>query len=293
MLSWGIATIVFCSLYSSLVTTNVVAPKALVSVWTDYNQLEKFTKVFGLNNEKKMSKMDAISKPDKSNPMLRFRFAFGSKVSRMWFREMKTKLFVKYKPKGYCDLFSGNSSSCKAYRKKWFGFVSSYRYAVRSDVQKLKEILSDCTNTAFIDTETSIDELLHIWNQDEHVPSMVKGSPFFQRSYYWAMSDTWLLRKLMSSRLKAFTASGIIGFWERFCLKHCKKQSGFSGIQNQVKNSKATVFKAQKLGSNVTSLFLILLIAFAISVLCFLGERIFNLVRRRVILFLKYRADNM
>jgi hypothetical protein len=270
MLSWGIATIVLCSLYSCLVTTNVVAPKSLVSPWTEYKQLEKFTKVFGLNNQRQKLEMDKVSNRDKSDPVNRHNFAVGSKVSGFWFAEKWMNLFAKYKPTGSCNIIFGNSSTCQTCRKKSFEFIDTYTYAVRSDVQKLKEILPVCTNTAFIDTEISIDNVLHIWNQDEHLPLMVKGSPFFQQSHSWTMSNTWLFRKLLSSRLKGFTTSGIIGFWERFCLKHCKKPPELSELENSATNLKTITFKTQKLGSNISSLFLILLIAFAISILLFL-----------------------
>jgi hypothetical protein len=290
LLSWGITTIVLCSVYSSLVTTNVIAPKTIVSPWTDYKQLEKFTKVFGLNNEQEMLAMEKASKADKSVLFNRFPFAMGSKVSYLWFAETWKILFTKYKPKGSCNYVSGDSSTCQVFRKKSFEFLDSYRYAIRSDVEKLKEILSVCTNTAFIDTETSIDSFLPIWNQDERVPSMVKGSSFFQRSHTWTMSNTWLLRKHMSSRMKTFTTAGIIGFWERYCVKHCKKQSEPSELQNSVMNSTAMTFKPQKLGSNIISLFLILLTTFTISILCLLGERFCSLAHECCILFLSYRT---
>jgi hypothetical protein len=257
MLSWGIATIVLCSIYSCLVTTNVVAAKSLVSPWTEYKQLEKFTKVSGF-----------------------------------WFAEMWSNLFAKYKPKGSCNIIFGNSSTCQTCRKKSFEFIDTYTYAVRSDVQKLKEILSVCTNTAFIDTEISIDNVLHIWNKDEHLPLMVKGSPFFQQSHSWTMSNTWVFRKLLSSRLKAFTTSGIIGFWERFCLKHCKKPPELSELENPATNFKTITFKSQKLGSNISSLFFILLIAFAISIFRFLWERFFWLTSKYFILLLKHLTAN-
>jgi hypothetical protein len=290
--SWGIATIVLCSLYSSLVTTNVVAPKALVSPWTEYKQLEKFAKVFGLNNPRLMLRIDGYSKAVKSDPEKLYYFGGGSKVSRLWRDEVKNKLFAKYKPDDHCYPVSGNSSSCQASRKKLFEFIDSYTYALRSDVLKLKEKLSVCTNTAFIDTETSINCFLHIWNQDEHLPSMVKGTSFFLESYSWTMSHTWLLRKLLNSRLNAFTTSGIIGFWERFCLKHCKKSQELSELQNPPTNSKAATFNAQKLESNISSLFFILLITFAISILCLLGERFFRLTSECLTLFLSYRTVN-
>jgi hypothetical protein len=57
----------FVLCYSSLVTSNVSAPKTLVSPWTKYKQLDNFTKVFGLNNHKEMLKMDGYSKADKSD----------------------------------------------------------------------------------------------------------------------------------------------------------------------------------------------------------------------------------
>jgi hypothetical protein len=287
MLSWGITTIVLCSVYSSLVTTNVTAPKSTISPWTEYKQLEKFTKVFGLNNQHEMLTMDEASKGDKSDLFLRLQFAQGSKVSLSWFSEMWKKL---YKPKDYSNSFS--EKEFQAERDKIFKFVDSYSYVVRSDVQKLKEVLSVCTNTAFIDTETAIDSFLHIWNQDEHLPSMVKGSPFFQQSHSWTMRDTWLFRKLLNFRLKAFTTSGIIGFWERFCLKHCKKQSELSELQYPDVNSKIITFNAQKLGSNISSLFFMLLITLAISILCLLGERFFSLTNECVIFFLSFRTDN-
>jgi hypothetical protein len=126
---------------------------------------------------------------------------------------------------------------------------------------------------------------LHIWSQDEHLPSMVKGSLFFQRSFNWAMSDTWILRKLMSSRMKAFTAFGIFGFWERFCLKHCRMQSETSEFHIPVKNLKPGTFKPQKLGSNLTSLFLIKLIISTISILCFVGECLFRLTFKSLTYF--------
>jgi hypothetical protein len=225
--------------------------------------------------------MDKASNRNKSDPVNRHHFAVGSKVSGFWFAEMWSNLFAKYKPKGSCNIIFGNSSTCQTCRKKSFEFIDTYKYAVRSDVQKLKEILSVCTNTAFIDTEISIDNVLHIWNQDEHLPLMVKGSPFFQQSYSWTMSNTWIylyisvyiyMYKLLISRLKAFTTSGIIGFWERFCLKHCKKPPELSQLENPATNFKTITFKSQKLKSNISSLFFILLIDFAISILCFLGE---------------------
>jgi hypothetical protein len=287
MLTWGIATIVLCSLYSSLVTTNVIAPKLLVSPWTEYKQLEKFTKIFGLNNQQEMLKMDRYSTPDKSNPAGRLSFAHGSKVSNLWFREM----FAKYKLSSDCGKFHGNSSKSQVFRSKLFGFLDSYMYAIRSDVQRLKKILSVCKNTAYIDTEISIDNILHIWNQDEHIPSMVKGSPFFQLNYYWTMRNMWLLRKLVSSRMEAFTTSGIIGFWERFCLKYCKMQSESRDFQNTVRNSKAVTFKPQKLASNITSLFLIMLIISAVSTLCFVLEYFFSLTRKSLSHIWNYHTD--
>jgi hypothetical protein len=290
-LSWGITTIVLCTVYSSLVTTNVIAPKLFVSPWTEYKQLEKFTKVFGLNSHQEMFRMDEYSKADKSDPFNRYIFAGGSKISKLWFGEIETKMFAKYKSWAECRILWGNSSSCQASRKKLFEFLDSYRYVVRSDADKLKEKLSVCTKTAFIDTETSIDNILHIWNQDEHLPSMVKGSSFFQRSYSWAMSDTWILRKLMSSRIKAFTTSGIIGFWEGFCLKHCKIQSGTNEFHNPVMNSKAVTFKPQKLASNLTSLFLMMLIVSTISFLCFVCECLFSLTCKRLSQLWNYRTD--
>jgi hypothetical protein len=146
LLSWGITTIVLCSVYSSLVTTNVIAPKSIVSSWTDYKQLERFTKVFGLNDQQEMSTMNGYSKS-------KFDFAMGSKVSILWFSEMTTNLFAKYKPSD-CSMVHGKSSSCQASRETLFEFLDSYGYVVLSDVQKLKEKLSVCTNTAFFDTET-------------------------------------------------------------------------------------------------------------------------------------------
>jgi hypothetical protein len=50
-LSWSISKFILCIVYSSLVTSNVIAPSTLISPWTEYKQLEKFTKVFGLNNQ--------------------------------------------------------------------------------------------------------------------------------------------------------------------------------------------------------------------------------------------------
>jgi hypothetical protein len=100
----------------------------------------------------------------------------------LWFVEMRNKQFAKYEQKSGCDVLSGNSSTCEADRKKTFKFLDSYRYAVRSDVQKLKEILSVCTNTALIDRKKSTDGFLHIWNQDQHVPPTVKGTSFFNRA---------------------------------------------------------------------------------------------------------------
>jgi hypothetical protein len=137
-----------------------------------------------------MSELDV-----KSNPWNRIRFAMGSKVSHLWFIGMIIKLYAHYKLDRSCSMVSGNSSTCQAFQNKSFEFLNSYRYVVRSDIRKLKEILSLCTNTAFIDTETSIDNFLYIWNQDEHLPSMVKGplSPFFQQSQSWTMSNTFEL----------------------------------------------------------------------------------------------------
>jgi hypothetical protein len=183
---------------------------------------------------------------------------------------------AEHKSTGACDQFHIDSSSCQAFRRKTFEFVNSYTYAVRSDVDKLKKKLSVCTNTAFIDTETSIDNFLHIWNQDERFPSMVKGNPFYQQSYSWTMGYSWLLRKVMSSRMKAFTTSGIIGFWERFCLKYCKIQSETSDFHNTTKNCNAVTVKPQKLALDMTSLFLIMLIISAVSILCFVGEYLFS-----------------
>jgi hypothetical protein len=61
MLFWSIANFSFCVVHSSLVTNNLFAPSTLVSPWTDYKQLEKFTKVFGLNKQRKMLLMEGIS----------------------------------------------------------------------------------------------------------------------------------------------------------------------------------------------------------------------------------------
>jgi hypothetical protein len=179
----------------------------------------------------------------------------------LWFEEISTKLLAKYKPTVDCNFLFGNSSVCQAYKQESLEFLDSYKYAVRSNVQELKELLSVCTKTAFIDEENSIDHFLHVWNQDEQFPQMVKGNSFFQQRYSWNMSGTWLFRKLLSSRLKAFATSGIIGFWERFCLKYCIKQpEQLSVSHNPIINSKATNFKPQKLGSNLTSLFFIMFI---------------------------------
>jgi hypothetical protein len=202
-----------------------------------------------------------------------------------------TNQLAKQKPNGDCNLFHVDSSNCQGYRRKSFEFVNSYTYAVRSDVDKLKEKLSVCTNTAFIDTETSIDNFLHIWNQDERLPSMVKGNSFYQQSYSWTMGYPWLLRKVMSSRMKAFTTSGIIGFWERFCLKYCKMQSEISDVHNTIKNFNAVTFKPQKLASNMTSLFLIMLIISAVSILCFVGEYLFSLACKCFSQLRNYRTD--
>jgi hypothetical protein len=86
------------------------------------------------------------------------------------------------------------------------------------------------------------------------------------------MSDTWLLRKLMNSRLKAFTTSGIIAFWEKFCSKYCKKPQERSALHTPVMNSNDGTFKSQELESNLASLFFLILIMSSISVLFFLGE---------------------
>jgi hypothetical protein len=275
MLSWGIATFTLCSVYSSLVTSNVIAPKTIVSTWTEYKQLEQFTKVFGLNNQYELSNMEGASEPGELNPYNRMGFSRGSKVSKLWFDEVSNKLFAKYKPSGYCDMYHGNSSSCLAFRKKSFEFLDSYTYVVRSNVEKLKKMLSVCTNTAYIDTETSINNFLHFRNEDEHLPPMVKGNSFFQQSHYWTISRSWVLKKLISYRLKAFADSGIIGFWEAFCLKYCKQQPGKEKSHELIMVSKMKAFRPQELGSNLISLFFIILILLCISILCFLGERYF------------------
>jgi hypothetical protein len=252
MLFWSIATFILCIIYSSLVTSNVIAPSAFVSPWTDYKQLKRFTKVFGLNNEAEMLHMDRVSKHNKSDGFYRFNFPQGSVASNLWFADIWIKLLAKYNSTEECDFVFGNSASCEASRTKTYEFLDSYRYAVRSNVQKLKEILSVCTNTAYVDMETSIDQVLHILNQDKSVPTMVKGTSFFHQSHYWTMSYTSLLRKLMNSRLKAFTTSGIIAFWERFCSKYCKKRPEHSAFHNPVMNSQDRTFKSQELESNLT-----------------------------------------
>jgi hypothetical protein len=291
LLCWAITTIVLCCVYSSLVTTNVIAPKLLVSSWTEYKQLKKFTKVFGLSSEQEMSRMDTF-RPENSIDWSRILFfATGSRASYFWFIETITNQPAEHKSTGACDQFHIDSSNCQGFRRKSFEFVNSYTYAVRSDVEKLKEKLSVCTNTAFIDTETSIDNFLHIWNQDEGLPSMVKGNSFYQQSYSWTMGYTWLLRKVMSSRMKAFTTSGIIGFWERFCLKYCKMQSEISDVHNTIKNFNAVTFKPQKLASNMTSLFLIMLIISAVSILCFVGEYLFSRACKCFSQLGNYRTD--
>jgi hypothetical protein len=271
MLFWSIATFILCIAYSSLVTSNVIAPSALASPWTNYKQLEKFTKVFGLNNQE-MLRMDRISKHSKSDRIYRLYYPRGSKVSMLWFVDMRTQLLTKYNPTEECDFVFNKSSTCQTFMKKLYEFLDSYRYAVRSNVQRLKKVLSVCTNTAYVDTETSIDHVLHILYQDKSVPTMVKGSLFFQQSHYWTMSDTWLLRKLMNSRLKAFTTSGIIAFWEKFCSKYCRKPQERSALHTPVMNSNDGTFKSQELESNLASLFFLILIMSSISVLFFLGE---------------------
>jgi hypothetical protein len=185
---------------------------------------------------------------------------------------METKLLEMYKPTDHCNMFVGNSATCQAFRNKLYEFLMSYRYAVRSNVQKLKEILSACTNTAYFDSETSIDHVLNILNQNKNVPSMVKGTSFFQQSHYWTISRTLVIRNFISSRLKAFTTSGIIAFWERFCSKYCKNQPEHGSFHSPDKNSNEKSFKSQELESNLTSLFFLMLIMFAISILCFAGE---------------------
>jgi hypothetical protein len=272
MLSWSIATFILCIVYSNLVTSNVIAPSAFVSPWTDYKQLERFMTVFGLNNEDEMLHMDKVSKHNKSDGFYRFNFPQGSIASNLWFTDMWKKLLSKDNLTEECDFVFGNSASCEASRKKTYKFLDSYRYAVRSNVQELKKILSVCTNTAYVDTETSIDQVLHILNQDKSVPTMVKGTPFFQKSHYWTMSYTSLLRKLMNSRLKAFTTSGIIAFWERFCSKYCKKPAGHSALHPPVMSFQDRSFKSQELESDLTSLVFLILIMSAISIICFVGE---------------------
>jgi hypothetical protein len=272
ILSWSIATYILCIVYSSLVTCNVIAPSAFLSPWTDYKQLERFMKVFGLNNEDEMLHMDRVSKHNKSDVFYRLSFPQGSIASNLWFTDMWTKLLAKYDSTEECDFVFGNSASCQPSREKTYEFLDSYRYAVRSNVQELKKILSVCTNTAYVDTETSIDQVLHILNQDKSVPTMVKGNSFFQKSHYWTMSYTWLLRKLMVSRLQVFTTSGIIAFWERFCSKYCKKRTGHSALHLPVMTSQDRNFESQELESNLTSLFFLLLIMSAISIICFVGE---------------------
>jgi hypothetical protein len=273
MLFWSIATFILCTVYSSLVTSNVIAPSSLVSPWSNYKQLERFMKVFGLNNEDEMLRMDRISKLNKSVGEYRLLFPGGSKASKLWLMDMETKLLAIYNNQAKdCDFVFRDSLTCQAFRKKLYEFLESYRYAVRSNVQKLKEILSVCTNTAYVDTETAIDQVLHILNQDESVPTMVKGTPFFQQSHYWTINRSWLLRKLLSSRLNAFTTSGIIAFWEKFCSKYCKKPQERGAFHTPVMNSPDRTFKSQELESNLISLFFLILTIFAISVLCFVGE---------------------
>jgi hypothetical protein len=252
MLFWSIATFILCIIYSSLVTSNVIAPSAFVSPWTDYKQLKRLKKVFGLNNEAEMLYMDRVSKHNKSDGFYRFNFPQGSIASNMWFTVIWTKLLAKFNSTEECDFVFGNSASCEASRKKTFQFLDSYRYAVRSNVQELKKILSVCTNTAYVDTETSIDQVLQIFKQDKSVPTMVKGSSFFQQSHYWTMSYAWLSRKLMVSRLQVFTTSRIIAFWERFCSKYCKQRPEHSAIYTPVMNSQDRTFKSQELESNLT-----------------------------------------
>jgi hypothetical protein len=277
MLFWSIATFILCIIYSSLVTSNVIAPSTLVSPWTDYKQLGRFTKVFGLNNEE-MLRMDRISKHNKSDHIYRLVFPTGSKVSRLWFTDMQTQLLSIYNNQTKdCDFVFSDSLTCPAFRKKLYKFINSYRYAVRTNFQKLKEILSVCTNTAYVDTETSIDQVLQIFKQDKSVPTMVKGNSFFQQSHYWTMSYTWLLRKLMVSRLQLFTTSGIIAFWERFCSKYCKQRPEHSAIHTPVMNSQDRTFKSQELESNLTSLFFLILIMSTISIFCFVVECCFTI----------------
>jgi hypothetical protein len=274
MLSSSITTFILCSVYSSLVTRNVIAPKLITSPLTEYKQLEdKFTKVFGLDNQIQLS-LVIEAKSNKSDPHERRRIATASKAASQWFTEVKVKLLKRYKfPVGECSEYHGNSTDCQAYRKELFGFVDSYSYVLRSSFKELKEKLAVCTKTAYIDSESSIDHFLHLWNEDSRSPPMVKGNSFFQKNYDWTIKQSWLLRKLMSSRLKAFTASGIIQFWESFCLKHCKSQTGHAKSHKSVMNSKTTkTFKSQDLGSNLTSLFFLMLILSSCSILCFLAE---------------------
>jgi hypothetical protein len=271
MLFWSIATFILCIIYSSLVTSNVIAPSALVSPWTNYKQLERFTKVFGLNNQE-MLRIDRVSNHSKSDRIYRLNFPRGSKVSILWFVDMRKQLLTKYNPTEECDFVFNKSSTCQTFMKKSYEFLDSYRYAVRSNVQRIKKVLSVCTNTAYVDTETSIDHVRHILNEDKSVPTMVKGSSFFQQSHYWTISDTWLLRKLMNSRLKAFTTSGIIAFWEKFCSKYCNQPHERSALHTPDMNSNDRTFKSQELESNLASLFFLILIMSTISVLFFLGE---------------------
>jgi hypothetical protein len=118
---------------------------------------------------------------------------------------------------------------------------------------------------------------------------MVKGTSFFQQSYTWTMSDTWLFRKLLNSRLKAFTTSGIIGFWENFCLKYCKKPPE---LQNLPIISKARTFKAQRLGSNLFS------VSYTVDYFChfyplFPRGTFFHPNRQMSYPILKYRTDDI
>jgi hypothetical protein len=254
MLSWSISKFILCIVYSSLVTSNVIAPSTLISPWTEYKQLEKFTKVFGLNNQE-MLRIEKHYKTFNYHPYHPLLFVEGPKASTLWINDHMNNLRAKYTPMGNCDSFRDNSSTCQVVNRKLYEFLESYRYAVRSNVQKLKEMLSVCTNTVYVDTETSIDHVIQILNREKNVPSMVKGTSFFQQSHYWTISRTWLLRKLISSRLKAFTTSGIIAFWERFCSKYCKKQPEHRAFHSPVINSNESTFNSQELESNLASLF--------------------------------------
>jgi hypothetical protein len=275
MIFWMIGSFILCSLYSSLVTSNVIAPKKMNSSWTDYKQLMRFSKVFAVENEKDWSVVDRAYKSD--NTVLRNRedLMYGSKVSKLWYLEYKSMVFNTSDKKTSCSVRfkSGNPIWCEAYYKELLQFLDSYRLVRRGEVSEIQKILSVCTKTAYFDTVDSIDRFkLLMEAQGESLPQLAKGNPFYEQRFFWAVKYTWVFRRILEFRLKAFTVSGIIQFWESFCKKYCKQQTGKINTNQVPTISNPKSFKPQGLQSNLMSLFYAIFILLSASSLCFLLE---------------------